>query len=554
MRVGINFDYNSKGVKLAKAGLASLAKGAIGASLSIGGTALALQRLTAQAAKDQRAFTVLGNTLANAGFGGAEKQAKALFDQMELQYGVITSDLLPAYTSLFNSVGSVRESQRILNTAVETSIATGKDLGSVSAALAKAYLGQNTAIGKLNIGFTKAELSAMSFDEVLAEMQRKFKGGAAASADTFATRMDRIRLAVNQARTAIGEGLIDAIDMLATDGGSDIDKITAKIVNMGVKTGDAIRGLTDLVTTWKRVSQNGPLSGLLAPQDNVPSLPSPIDLLILKPLKALTERGKELRTLEQKIGRGGSYFTLQAQRKAEAAAARERRLEELRRAKEERLKRLAAAKAAADKRAQIARDKKEAELQKKANELAKQFDTERIGLAAALGREQDANTRARLQSLMLLNEMQYTEQDNLSEIEKLLAKIKELQDKLTNSAAATGVEVAKIYQQYKLTADEAQRLAGIYATSMAASKAPSAAAFRAADQLASAGLNLSGTAITPGSGAAPSGTATGTQAPVVNNTFNINALSTMDVEEAIATAVNTGSRAGLAYTQVFSRL
>lgn len=56
----------------------------------------------------------------------------------------------------------------------------------------------------------------------------------------------------------------------------------------------------------------------------------------------------------------------------------------------------------------------------------------------------------------------------------------------------------------------------------------SAAAFRQADAAASAG-----------------------QAPV---TININALSTMDIEEAVAAAVNTGSRAGLAYTQVFSRL
>jgi hypothetical protein len=82
-----------------------------------------------------------------------------------------------------------------LQLALDISASTGKDLGSVTSALSKAYLGNNTALSKLGVGISKADLKAKSFQEITAELSKTFAGSATASANTFQGSIDKLGVA-----------------------------------------------------------------------------------------------------------------------------------------------------------------------------------------------------------------------------------------------------------------------------------------------------------------------------------------------------------------------
>lgn len=555
VRYRISSDFDNRGVKAAEKGIVALGKSALKATVGITSASVAVAKLnqflqqSVQAAlADQKAQAALTKTLENSGFGMASRDVADFINQMQLATGVSEDQLRPAFTALFNAVGSVTEAQRLLNIALDVSVATGRDVTAVTAALGKAAIGSNTAIQRLGLGISKTELATKSFDEVVTLLANKFTGTAARAADTMGGKFDRLKIAVGEAKEEIGTGLLDALQILGRDGGQSIDQLNEKIIRLGTTVGDFARGLGVVGARLREIGNipvgESSLMGFL-----FKTLPG--GSLYMKLGEFITGLGEAERAA-QNIGLGGSYFSRQAGLRLEQQAKRQQQLETQRRRLDELSKKRAAAADAARKRAAEAQEKKRKELEKQINEVAKQFDIERISIAAALARQQDASTQARLQALMKLNDMQYMELDTLEKMDDELEKLKELQDKLTGSATSTAVAVQKIYEAYKLTSGEAKRLSDIYTTSMVANQAPTAAAFRAAESLASGGIALSGGPITAGSGAAtiPT-TTTPTVAPV---TVNINALSTMDIEEAVAAAVNSGSRAGLAYTQVFSRL
>lgn len=567
MRIGLTFDYRNKGVKNAKNDIAALGKSALKATAGITSAGLAVQKLNRflqesvrAAMDDERAQANLNRVLLNSGFAGAATQVSEYVTNIQKATGVTEDQLRPAFLTLFNSLGSVTKAQESLNVAMEVSAATGKDLATITAAFGKAALGTKTSIGRLGIGISKADLAAMSFDDIMSSLERKFSGSTQTAANTFAGKMDRLRAAIGEGKETIGFALIDVFAELAGNG--DIDKAIENVDNFSSAVARFIREVSgakeptsmfsgffhDMATGFSK--DIGQIStALKVAGSNRPGSP----LNFISQLGNVAKANKDAaRSFTTVYGVNNSPFTASALKNVERAAAAARAKELARQKALERAKQLAAAAELARKRAAEAQEKKRKELEKQINEVAKQFDIERISIAAALARQQDASTQARLQALMKLNDMQYMELDTLEKMDDELEKLKELQDKLTGSATSTAAAVQKIYEAYKLTADEAKRLSDIYTTSMVANQAPTAAAFRAAESLASGGIALSGGPITAGSGAATIPTATTpTVAPV---TVNINALSTMDIEEAVAAAVNSGSRAGLAYTQVFSRL
>lgn len=516
--------YDGRGTAAARKDFARLGKSAMSTQLTVGALTYAFGRLAQASIKaamaEQQSLTQVNKALENAGFANATTQVDDFIVSLQNATGIVKKELRPAFVTLFNATGDVGASQEALRKALDISAGTSKDLNTVVTALSRAYSGNRESLNELNTGLDKTLLKTGSLIEIMAELDRKFSGQAAAASATLTGQFLQLQLGIDKVTEAFGKGFIQQLQISQVDVskfadamynlGQFLGMVTNKVVNLtGSLTNlkqwfiDFARGPLGM-TKWLQKSVVDPIGTL---KDSISSMP------------AMATGGSALETYLRRI---------------------------------QKIQDAAAAKAAAASRRDLARKKKEAELQKATQDLAKQFDIERISIAAALARQQDASTQARLQALMKLNDLQYSELDTLKEMDDELEKLKEIQDKLTLSQMSSAQAVARIYEQYKLTADEAQRLANIYSTSMVANQAPTAAAFRAAESLASGGIALSGGPITAGSGAAtiPT-TTTPTVAPV---TVNINALSTMDIEEAVAAAVNSGSRAGLAYTQVFSRL
>jgi hypothetical protein len=144
--------------------------------------------------------------------------------------------LTNAFVALSGATGDATTAQKLLNTALDISAATGKDLQSVSVALGRAFKGETTALAKLRIGYTTAELEAMDFNELLQVLQTRFKGAGANAADTYAGKLARIGEAADLAKEKIGEGFIDGLEA----SGMSVEDFQENIVKLGTAIGTAL--------------------------------------------------------------------------------------------------------------------------------------------------------------------------------------------------------------------------------------------------------------------------------------------------------------------------
>jgi hypothetical protein len=167
---------------------------------------------------DEAAQVRLAAALENA-TGATRDQIAAVEQQITktaLATGVADDQLRPALARLAISTSDSAEAQELLNLALDVSQATGKPLETVANALGKAYDGNTTALGKLGIGLSSAELKTMSFTDVQGKLSDLFGGAAAKNAETFQGRMDRLKVAFDEAKETIGYALLPIIEKLVS--------------------------------------------------------------------------------------------------------------------------------------------------------------------------------------------------------------------------------------------------------------------------------------------------------------------------------------------------
>ena len=207
-------DVDSFGDKMGKVGkmvgaafvAAAAAAGAYAIKIGIEGVKAAIE--------DEKAQTQLALALENA--TGATKGQIAATEQsilqMSLATGVADDELRPALGRLVRSTGDITKAQDLLATALDISAATGKPVEAVATSLSKAYDGNTTALGRLGIGLSAAELKTMSFEQVQGRLSDLFGGAAARNADTYAGRIARMQVAFNEAKETIGFALLPILE------------------------------------------------------------------------------------------------------------------------------------------------------------------------------------------------------------------------------------------------------------------------------------------------------------------------------------------------------
>ena len=171
-------------------------------------------------AEDDKAARVLGQTLNNLGLGFGENamQVNNYISRLEKQTGVLDDELRPAMDRLLRSTGDITKSQQLLSLALDISAGTGKSVTQVTQSLQKAYLGQTAALGRLGVGLSKAELASSTFEEIQERLQILFAGQATQAANTYSGSLDKLAVASNNAKEAIGRGLVDALSILGGGG------------------------------------------------------------------------------------------------------------------------------------------------------------------------------------------------------------------------------------------------------------------------------------------------------------------------------------------------
>jgi hypothetical protein len=223
--------------------------GAIGLAYS-GTQILAFGKASVKAAAaDQKAQQQLALALKNVGLERDSASAEGFIQRLQSEFGIVDDLLRPAYQSLAIATRDTAESQRLLNLSLDISAATGKDLGSVTAALSKAYLGNNTALTRLGVGISKADLKTKSFYEITSDLADTFKGSATAAASTFQGSMDKLAVASANVQEIIGTGLIDALTNLGNN--DSVANLASSMEDTAEYTADVIRGIGVLADKLK---------------------------------------------------------------------------------------------------------------------------------------------------------------------------------------------------------------------------------------------------------------------------------------------------------------
>ena len=202
-------------------------------------------------AADQKSVNALNVALANTGNAFRSAEVKSFIADLEKTYGVIDDNLRPAFQTLVTATGDVTKSEKALNLALDIAAGTGRDLQSVSIALAKGYSGQTTALGRLGAGLSKATLKSGDMDKITAELTSKFKGQALSAAQGYAGQMDKLAVASENAKEIIGKDLLDTFSKIA--GKDGIGGATTAMEALATQIGNVIVGIGVLASKLKSI-------------------------------------------------------------------------------------------------------------------------------------------------------------------------------------------------------------------------------------------------------------------------------------------------------------
>jgi len=442
--------YKDKGAKAASKSLNTLTKSAkaLGLAFGVFQTINFSKKAVRAFADDERAAGALSKTLQNLGQSYAVLQTAGFIQNLQNTTGVLDDQLRPAFTQLVNSTLDAKEAQKLLSVALDVSAGTGKDLQSVTVALSKAVLKENTALSRLGIGLSRAELATMDMAKITDFLSKKFDGQAALAADSYAGKLAILSAKASDAAETIGGSLVVALDKAFGDPekiGSGIDVIANKI-----------SGLIDGMSRFIQVTKIGLQNLTLSPD-------SPI-------FQYKLNFDKPFDPMSQKF----DYTALQKEEK---------------RLQNDAKKNLAARNAAIKKEQALLKD------QAKLKKFGSMFDTEQIEIFAALQGKITEQEKLRLSLQLALIQGNATEAEKLgkqlaiaqlqtTDLSAAIAKIPKALNPFEGFGSEVDNLIAKILNMYKLLQQP------IAAPTTAPSTAPSPALAAIGAQIESARTGL----------------------------------------------------------------
>jgi phage-related protein len=242
-------EVSSFGEKLGKFGKVA---GAAFAAAGVAAAAYAGKLLVdgvKSAIEDEAAQAKLATTLSNV-TGATNSQIAAVESQIlktSLLTGLTDDELRPSFERLVRATGDSDAALKLQATAIDVAAGSGKSLEAVTNAMAKAQEGNAGALAKLGIGLSAAELKTMSMEEITAKLAETFGGQAAEKADTFAGKMDRLKVAFNEGKETVGSFVLDAITPMVT---GFVDKVIPTIQKLAEELGPKLTPVFQALTGY----------------------------------------------------------------------------------------------------------------------------------------------------------------------------------------------------------------------------------------------------------------------------------------------------------------
>jgi hypothetical protein len=210
--------YDDKGAKKADLSLKGLMKTQLGMGVSAAAVAQQVGKAVKAFAEDEAQQKQLALAVQNS-TGASNAQVKAIEDtiqSMQFQKAVSDGELRPALSTLVRATGDVTKAQSLLNLALDISAGTGKDLQSVSIALAKAQGGNVTALTRLGVSLDANAVKTKDFDAITRELSYTFKGAADAAANSAEGGFKKLQIAVDELYETVGGKLAPVLGDYAT--------------------------------------------------------------------------------------------------------------------------------------------------------------------------------------------------------------------------------------------------------------------------------------------------------------------------------------------------
>jgi hypothetical protein len=211
--------------------------------------------------EDQKQATRLAVAVKNLGLQLSNPAITSYVDNLSKASGVADSQLRPALQALLTTTGSVTESQKLLQLAIDTSVGSGVELTQVAQDLASAYVGKTKALGKYNLGLTQAELKTAKFTDLQQKLNDQYKGANAAFLNTYAGKMQALGVAAGEASELIGGALIDSL--MSLSGSATLQDLITQIDDLANKTVGWIDQLTEGILIVKAIAENANGMGIL---------------------------------------------------------------------------------------------------------------------------------------------------------------------------------------------------------------------------------------------------------------------------------------------------
>ena len=220
------------------------------------------------AAKDQQAQLKLAKTLQNvtkatdAQIASTEK----FITTQQFATGVSDTQLRPSLETLVRATGDVTKAQDLLKLGLDVSAGSGRDLESISLALAKAQGGQFTALQRLGIVIPDNIKKSKDFAKVQEYLNKLFGGQAAVAANTFAGKIAILKQRLQEAQETIGGLLLPILTKLVTAFTNNVMPAIERVVNV-IKFEGAGAGLHALIAEGATLITN--LDGTAAKVKNL---------------------------------------------------------------------------------------------------------------------------------------------------------------------------------------------------------------------------------------------------------------------------------------------
>lgn len=243
-----------KGLASSVKGIGSKINGAF-AAIGIGIGINGLKQMAKAAMEDNRAQIVLAKSMRNAtkANAGQIKSAEDYISALQIQTGILDDDLRPAFATIYRTTKDLTAAQHLLSVSTDVAAGTGKDLGMVSQAIAKAYTGQFASLNKLIPGINKAK-------NPLKELETSFKGIAsqAAKSDPFAV----LGIIFNDLAETIGNKILPYVQTFAEylaspEGSARLDAVIGQLTTIADLTTKATIGIADFFAAGKDDTWDG---------------------------------------------------------------------------------------------------------------------------------------------------------------------------------------------------------------------------------------------------------------------------------------------------------